>query len=295
MTEPRRAGRRRFILGLVLAGGFWWLNWQSARLGPVTVWAFFPLWLGYIRAVDGLTAARYGTSLYGRDRRAFALMFLYSVPMWWLFEYFNRFLSNWEYVGGGHLPAWAFVFFASLSFSTVIPAVFVSAELLARTLPDSWARGPSLTLGPRALVATFVFGATLFALITVWPDLFYPAAWLCVVMIVEPVVHLAGWPSLTREIGRGNWRLPAALGLGALMCGFFWEMWNIHSWPKWVYHIPYLGFAKIFEMPALGYGGYVPFGLEVYALYRLMSGIAGVRASQAVELGEARTPVQPTF
>jgi hypothetical protein len=139
-----------------------------------------------------------------------------------------------------------------------------------------------------------VGGTTLFALITIRPDVFYPAAWMCVVMIVDPVVHLAGWPSLTREVERGNWRLIAALGAGALMCGFFWEMWNLHSWPKWVYHIPYLGFAKIFEMPALGYGGYVPFGLEVYTLYRLLAGMAGVSERRTIQLGAASDSVPQT-
>jgi len=29
----------------------------------------------------------------------------------------------------------------------------------------------------------------------------------------------------------------------------------------------------IFEMPLLGYGGYLPFGLELYALYNLVTGL----------------------
>jgi len=43
-------------------------------------------------------------------------------------------------------------------------------------------------------------------------------------------------------------------------------MWNYYSFPKWVYHTPGTGFLRVFEMPLLGYGGYVPFGLELYAL-----------------------------
>jgi hypothetical protein len=47
-----------------------------------------------------------------------------------------------------------------------------------------------------------------------------------------------------------------------VICGFFWEMWNLHSLAKWVYSIPYVHVGKVFEMPILGYAGYLPFGLE---------------------------------
>ena len=50
--------------------------------------------------------------------------------------------------------------------------------------------------------------------------------------------------------------------LAALLCGFFWEMWNFHSLAKWIYQVPYVQRYPIFEMPLLGYAGYLPFGLE---------------------------------
>ena len=54
-------------------------------------------------------------------------------------------------------------------------------------------------------------------------------------------------------------RLPP---LAALVCGFFWEMWNFYSLARWTYSIPYVQRFHLFEMPILGYGGYLPFGLE---------------------------------
>ena len=42
--------------------------------------------------------------------------------------------------------------------------------------------------------------------------------------------------------------------------------------PKWVYHVPFFGWLKVFEMPILGYGGYLPFALEVFAAWSLLSG-----------------------
>jgi hypothetical protein len=58
--------------------------------------------------------------------------------------------------------------------------------------------------------------------------------------------------------------------LGALICGFFWELWNYYSYPKWIYHTPGAEFLRIFEMPLLGYGGYLPFAWELYALRSLV-------------------------
>ena len=41
---------------------------------PFSEHTFFPLWLGYILAVDGFTARRVGTSLFSRDPRRFVLL-----------------------------------------------------------------------------------------------------------------------------------------------------------------------------------------------------------------------------
>jgi hypothetical protein len=57
------------------------------------------------------------------------------------------------------------------------------------------------------------------------------------------------------------------------MCGFFWEMWNFYSYPKWMYYLPIADFLHIFEMPVLGYSGYIPFSIELFALYHLVAGL----------------------
>ena len=56
----------------------------------------------------------------------------------------------------------------------------------------------------------------------------------------------------------------------ALACGFFWELWNFYSYPKWTYHIPVVGHPRLFEMPLLGNLGYLPFGLELYPMIHLL-------------------------
>ena len=83
---------------------------------------------------------------------------------------------------------------------------------------------------------------------------------------IEP---LAGSTAFPWAAERGDWRVVISLALGSLLCGFFWEMWNYYSYPKWIYHTPGAEFARIFELPLLGYGGYVPFALELYAMKTL--------------------------
>src|SRR5215210_2474253 len=50
--------------GVTLLLVSWWLAWFGPA--PFSEHVFFPLWLGYILAVDGLTARRSGTSLFSR-------------------------------------------------------------------------------------------------------------------------------------------------------------------------------------------------------------------------------------
>jgi len=72
--------------------------------------------------------------------------------------------------------------------------------------------------------------------------------------------------------GNGDLREAAASALAALLCGLFWEMWNVWSLAKWVYSVPFVGRFRLFEMPILGYAGYLPFGLECAALADLVLG-----------------------
>ena len=53
-------------------------------------------------------------------------------------------------------------------------------------------------------------------------------------------------------------------------------MWNYFSYPKWVYHVEWGGWLHVFEMPLLGYGGYLPiFPRTVRACITSSSGFLG--------------------
>jgi len=88
--------------------------------------------------------------------------------------------------------------------------------------------------------------------------------------LFELINYWLGRRHFLQDLQHGDWRPVLSRSLGAVTCGFFWEMWNYYSYPKWIYHTPGAQFFHIFEMPLLGYGGYIPFALELCALKNLL-------------------------
>ena len=270
-SRPRGAGLALHgWVGVFLIGLAWPLNWGLPGLR--THLLFFPLWLGYALVVDALVLRRSGTSILSRSPRNFALLFACSAPAWWLFEAFNERTHNWQYLGGDRFSGLTYFLLTTLSFSTVMPAVFGTAELVRSA---GWMR--RLSGGPRVaptrglLLAMLGTGLAMVALSMALPGYFYPFLWGSAFFLAEPINAWRERPSLLGYLGRGDWRPVAALGLGALVCGFFWEMWNFWSYPKWAYHTPGVEFLHVFEMPLLGFLGYPPFGLELFALLHLIA------------------------
>ena len=238
--------------------------------GVRTSYLFFPLWLGYILVVDALVWTRAGNSLWSRSRKRFVLLFCFSAPVWWLFELINVPTANWQYLGRELFSPLTFNLLTTVAFSTVVPAVFETAELIQTfRWVHHFRSGPRVPARPRVFVVLFLAGLGMLILLLAWPKLFYPFTWISLVLTFEPINHWTGRPHFLQKLRDGDWCIVISLALGALICGFFWEMWNYYSFPKWIYHIPGAEFLRIFEMPLLGYGGYIPFALELYALKNL--------------------------
>ncbi len=265
-------------IGVILVIVFWGLNWFLTGLR--TDWAFFPLWLGFCLTVDGLVYLRKGTSLIKRSVSKYILLFVISAPVWWLFELFNSFTQNWFYDGKQYFTDLQFFILASISFSTVIPAVFEASELAGtfkwiRNIDPGWKLKSS-----NKVIGWFIFlGILTLILELIFPNIFYPFIWITVYFLVEPVNVKLNNRNLLMYTKEGNWKPVVALWIGCLMCAFFWEMWNYYSYPKWYYHLPMVNFLHVFEMPLLGYIGYLPFSLELFAMYHLISGIFGDKNS----------------
>jgi len=259
-----------FGLGLVII--FWILNWYLP--GIRTHWGFFPLWLGYCLTVDALVFIRKGHSLLTRSPETYVALFFISAPAWWLFELINWRMQNWFYIGEEHFSDLEYFFLSSLSFSTVMPAVFGTAEL-AGTFKwiGKMKYGFKLPVTQPTSAILFAAGWIMLALMLVWPLYFFPFVWMSVYCILEPINVRLGNRSLLQDVAGGEWRPVIALWSGCLICGLFWEMWNYYSYPKWIYRVPFVDFLHIFEMPIPGYLGYIPFSMELFALYHLVTGL----------------------
>jgi hypothetical protein len=267
---------------------FWTLAWKRfAWFRPFQSFTFTPLWISYVVFINALTYRRTGYCLLTQKTRYLIALFPASALFWWYFEYLNRFAQNWYYLGQEFLSPVSYVVHSTVAFSTVLPAVMSTAELLRSypALGQTRFQGP-LVLGNRRIQAGTILALASCGLIcvSVWPDAWYPALWLSPFLILVSVQVLLREESVLQNLERGEWNAVTLPALAALVCGLFWEMWNQYSYPKWAYSIPYVQGFQIFEMPVLGYFGYLPFGLQCAVVADLVSRLATpLKKSCAIE------------
>ena len=260
--------------GLLVLLLTWFLAWNRfSFFAPFQRFTFFPFWLGYILVVNGLTFRRKGTCLLRSQPGRFIFLFLLSALFWWYFEYVNRFVQNWYYHSGGDISAAEYIIHASVCFSTVLPAVLSTHQFLGTLsglkIPFAdWYRvnvRPGRKAGWFILACSFVSMAAL----VVFPDYLFPLVWIAPLFIIVGIQLVTGRPTIFFGLRRGDWQDIVLPAIAALICGFFWEMWNWKSLAHWQYSIPFVHRFQLFHMPILGYAGYLPFGLECLAVARL--------------------------
>jgi len=235
----------------------WFANFQAHT--------FSPLWFSYILVVNALCRRRTGRSLMTDRPGFFLLLFPASALFWWFFEYLNRFVQNWYYVGVPFSPQ-AYFWYATLPFATVLPAVLSTRQYL---LSAGWINRCYAQTGPIKLphpmptaAGCLLLSAAGLAGIGVWPNYLFPFLWIAPLAIIICLQTLMKERHIFSQMATGDWRAAVAAALAAIICGGFWEMWNYFSLAKWEYSIPLVHRFQIFEMPLLGYAGYLPFGLE---------------------------------
>jgi|SaaInlV_120m_DNA_1039710.scaffolds.fasta_scaffold15503_2 hypothetical protein len=252
-------------LALAWLGFFWWLAWGRA---PWFAWGqkftFTPLWTGYILVMNALVHQRTGRCPMLERPGFFLILFPVSAIFWWTFEYYNRFVQNWIYLGSD-VGVLEYFIHATVCFSTVLPAVYSTAVLL-KTFPGLQARmrGPRLKFKSPVTFARAILllCVVAFLLVGVRPRELYPLLWTGPLLTWMALSFLAGEPEDLGELRDGDWRQVWTWALAALVCGLFWEMWNSLSLVKWIYQVPHLHGVLVFEMPLAGFAGYLPFGLE---------------------------------
>jgi hypothetical protein len=261
------------LLGLALIVAGWVLAWSDVVAAEWRRHTFTPLWLGYILVMNGLAFRRSGRSLLADRTGWFLALFPVSALLWWLFEYLNQFVGNWYYAGIQSSGDWDYFLQATLPFSSVLPAV-ASTWAWLRTFPRFDAMSlPSVRGHPALGWIVLIAGALGLSGIGIWPEALFAMLWLAPLLVLAGLQQLLPGESYFAPLGRGDWRPLLQPALGALVCGFFWEMWNYGSLAKWHYSIPYAQRFHLFEMPLAGYAGYLPFGVECALVMDLVARI----------------------
>ncbi|MEE8362904.1 MAG: hypothetical protein V3S18_02410 [Dehalococcoidia bacterium] len=181
-----------------------------------------------------------------------------SIPFWWYFELVNARIDNWEYVDAERYGPVAYVLLASVAFATVVPAVTAAASLVDRLAPGR-ERDVSGTASRALPVGLIAAGLAAEAGVLIVPGILFPLVWVAPFLMLDGAVVALGGRSLSVALVRGPRRRALVIAAAGLLCGLLWEFWNFWAYPGWRYHVPGVGWAKVFEMPILGYGGYVPF------------------------------------
>jgi len=232
---------------------------------PFVSWLYFFAWWPYILVLEGLLFLRQGKYWFISRPGESLRVACWSVTAWLVFEAFNLVLGNWRYAG--MLPHWwlrwpGYV----LAFATVLPAILLTARVLAAWgawqgrggQPRTWGSWQPLFL---------VLGVACVILTLTLPRYAFPLVWLAFFFLLDPLCDLLGGKSLTRRWLAGERQEGYCLLTAGLICGVWWEVCNYPAAAKWVYTLPILNFGKIFEMPILGYLGFLPFALECAVMY----------------------------
>ena len=258
VRSPLRGRLWLLAVGLPLLAISWVLLWSQK--GFWNPFYFTGVWSGAIL----LMYAGSWTGYPGLRRHAFLM--LLSMPVWWWFELVNSRLGNWEYVGAVDYAWPVYLLLSSMAFSIVVPGLHAAWGLFIRRVPSPANRWQA----PRGwYIREIALGLVLQAMVFLLPDLFFPCVWIAPFLILDGLVGYEGGRSIARDLLQGRWQLAAAVAMGGLLCGILWEFWNFWAAPKWIYHIPWFDFFHLFEMPLLGYGGYVPFAWSLYQLIHL--------------------------
>ena len=261
-------------LGIITLGSAELLLFRGIE--PVATY-FTPIaWSAYILIVDAAVFALTGRSRLRDAPRVLAQMALLSIPLWLIFEAYNLRLGNWTYVGvpEGWLAAgigygW--------SFATITPAIFETADLVQGLLPAVPIR--PWRMPEAAEIAVMISGAACLITPLVVPrriaPYFFGLVWIGFILLLDPVNRRLRLPSFLGDLSDGFARRFYGFLASGWICGWLWEFWNEWAHAKWHYTFPMFQQLKIFEMPAPGYLGFIPFALECFAMYVTVAWLAG--------------------
>jgi hypothetical protein len=232
-------------------------------------WFYIFAWWPLIFVLDSVNFRMRGSSPLSRSPRNFMFTAFISIPVWLVFELFNLRIQNWNYHS---LPAQIPLRWLGygLAFASVIPALLELSTLFKTLLREKRIPFVPLKTTATTLNGLILLGILLLALCLMFPLLFFPFVWLGFIFLLEPVNFRLGLDSLLADAKEKNANRILSWLLAGFSAGILWEALNYWAGSHWEYTIPYLNFSRIFQMPVFGYGGFLPFAIEVFAMYTIL-------------------------
>ena len=249
-------------------------------------------WVGYLLVLDGFLTAlgRWRgnpqiSSLRSRPYR-FIAAWLTSVPVWCFFDWVNfHFLDAWRYHG---LPPhwWQRYSGYFVAFAAISPGMFLAAQAYQQ-LGLRRLKTTGIRINRSIQVVVCLIGACfmLYPLLVRDP-VGTLTLWISLMFLLDPINHWLGAPSILGDWRAGRFGRTLALMAGGATCGFLWEFWNYWAATKWTYNLPYLGSLepyRYFEMPWIGFFGFLPFAIECWVVLNTilaMTEILGLRLAE---------------
>jgi len=237
---------------------------------PWASWFYYFAWWPYILITDSLICRIKGNSLLMNRRGEFAVLALWSVVIWTLFEAVNLVMQNWYYVNVTPLRAIRWPGYA-IAYATVLPGLFETTELLESLGIFKSFRVKPLVISIWTNRFIMAAGIACLVLVLLFPAYCYPLIWVAFTLLLEPLNYYWGAKSVLRDWEAGTIRTLCLLLSAGFVCGMLWEFWNFRATTKWVYTVPFFEELKLFEMPLLGFLGFPPFTVECYCMYNFIS------------------------
>lgn len=232
---------------------------------------FTPIvWTGYILFIDASLNKLSGKSYLTYKRKAFFLMLPVSLGCWLIFEAYNLHLRNWEYIS---LPENMVVRIIGYvwSFITIFPGVLLTSEVIDNLKIFDRFKIKSLVISNKTLIFWLLIGALFLIIPLVLPMIYarylFVLVWMGFVFLLDPINAFLGEHSLFIDLREGKINKLFSLFLSGVICGFLWEFWNYWAITKWIYILPFMQETKIFEMPVVGFLGFLPFAVECYVMW----------------------------
>ena len=272
-----------------------WLMFRGVE--PVATF-FTPIaWTAYALIADAAVFAIRGHSRLRDAPAKFAALALLSIPLWLIFEAYNLRLTNWTYVGGLPMSLLMRWFGYGWAFATIWPGIFLTADLVESF---GWWDAPARPITfSRAVQNAFILaGAILLMVPILLPrslgSFLFGAVWGGFVFLLDPINLRLGLPSFEADLACGRPRRFFSFLLSGWVCGWLWEFWNFWAAAKWNYTFPIMQKDKIFEMPLLGYLGFLPFALDCFVMYYFAAWLLGAEKALQTQRHSQAAPALAT-